>query len=109
MRLEWCADTTAANWLAQSRTPSMQLITFGPVGFGAYARLLFIPDPTGPGQAEADVPLPDDHPSDIARTQRALHRLAAFTATPRDCYFCVWEGYSDIPLPPDIPLVELPH
>jgi hypothetical protein len=112
MRLSYLTDTSAANWLVQSGTPSEQLIFFGPAGYQAYARLRFIPDPTGPGQDEADADLPEDHPSDISQARRALHRLASFTSTPDDCFFCVWEGYSDIKLPPDVirdALVELPH
>ncbi|MFI7601853.1 hypothetical protein [Actinoplanes sp. NPDC049681] len=109
MRLTYCADTSAADWLLRSGTPDLQLITFGPATFDAYARLRFIPDPLAPGQDEADVELPDVHPSDLARARRALRLLARFTSTPQECYFCVWEGYSDIPLPPDVPLAEFPH
>lgn len=109
MRLTYCPDTSAADWLVRSGTPAMRLITFGPATFEAFARLRFIPDPTAPGQEESDVEMPDDHPSDIAQTRRALHLLAGFTSAPQDCYFCVWEGYSDIPLPPGAPLVEMPH
>jgi hypothetical protein len=110
MRLDWHPDPAAAGWLVRSGTPPMQLITFGPAGYEAYARLRFIPDPVRAGQDEADVDLPDDHPSDIAQARRALHLLASFTATPRECFFCVWEGYST--LPPEVaggPLVELPY
>jgi hypothetical protein len=87
------------------------VVLFGPAGFAAYARLRFIPDPDRPGQAEADVVLPDDHPSDAAQARRALHRLARFTATPGECYFCVWDGYSDVELPPEArgALIDLPH
>jgi hypothetical protein len=112
MRLTYCPDTLAADWLVRSHTPAMQLITFGPAGFEAYARLRFIPDPSGPGQDEADFDAPADHPSDIDQARRALRLLAPFTSTPRECYFCLWEGYSDAPLPPAVqrgPLVELPH
>ena len=112
MRLSYCPDTTAAGWLVRSTTPVWQLITFGPAGFEKYARLRFIPDPSGPGQAECDAELPEDHPLDIAQARRALHRLARFTSTPEECYFCLWEGYSDTPLSPEVergPLVELPH
>jgi hypothetical protein len=38
--------------------------------------------------------------------------LGRFTSTPQDCWFCLWEGCSDAPLPPGVapgPLVELPH
>jgi len=112
MRLSWCPDTTAADWLVQSGTPAMQLFTFGPASFEAFARLRFLPDPSGPGQEEADVDVPDDHPLEIAQARRALHRLGRFTSTPEECYFCVWEGYSDIPLPPEVQrgrLVDLTH
>ncbi|TDB73812.1 hypothetical protein [Micromonospora sp. KC723] len=112
MRLSYCPDTTAADWLVESDTPAEQLITFGPSGFEAFARLRFIPDPTGPGQGEADADVPDDHPSDMEQTRRALRLLAAFTSTPEECYFCLWEGYSDAPLPPEVQrgrLVEVPH
>lgn len=112
MRLSYCPDLTAAGWLVRSDTPAGQLITCGPASFEAFARLRFIPDPSGPGQAEADVEVPDGHPSDIAQARRALHLLARFTATPQECYFCLWDGYSDAPLPPEArrgPLVELPH
>lgn len=90
----------------------MQLISLGPAGYQAYARILFIPDPVASGQAEADVRLPDNHPSDIWQARRAIHKLAQFTSTPQDCYFCLWEGYSDVPLPREVecgPLVVLPH
>ncbi|WP_229789306.1 hypothetical protein [Pilimelia terevasa] len=93
-------------------TPPGQLITFGPAGFEAYARLRFIPDPIRPGQQEADVEVGDDHLLDIEQTRRALHLLARFTSSAQDCYFCVWEGYSDIPLPTHVrsgALLELPH
>ena len=108
MRLGYCRDLGAADWLVRSATPFSQLVTFGPAGFEAYARLRFIPDPSRPGEAEADAERAD-HPSDIARTRRALHRLARFTSTPQECCFCVWEGYSDIPLPSGVPLVDLVH
>lgn len=112
MSLTYCADTSLADWLARSPTPAEQLISLGPSGFQAYARLRFIPDPVSPGQAEADVDVPEDHPSDVEQTRRALRLLAAFTFTTQECYFCLWEGYSDAPLPPLVqrgPLVELPH
>lgn len=112
MGLRFCTDLSAAHWLVESPTPAMQLISLGPAGYETYARLRFIPDPGGPGQAEADVDVPEDHPSDIAQSRRALHLLARFTATPQECYFCLWEGYSDMELPAAVqsgPLVDLPH
>jgi hypothetical protein len=112
MSLRRCPETTAADWLLASGTDPTQLILFGPAGFDAYARLRFIPDPDRPGQDEADVEVPEDHPSDIEQTRLALHRLAEFTSTPEDCYFGLWEGYSYSGLPEAAargPLVSLPH
>ncbi|WP_433726415.1 hypothetical protein ACQP2Y_09360 [Actinoplanes sp. CA-051413] len=109
MKFSFCPDPTPADWLVRSGAPDLRLITFGPAGFEAYARLRYIPDPVRLGQEEADADVPDDHPSDIAQARRTLHRLAPFTNTPDECYFCVWEGYSDIPLPPEARLIDLPH
>lgn len=98
MSLSYCADTSAANWIIQSRTPPTQLIYFGPAGFEAYARLRFIPDPTMQNQAEADVARLDSHLPDLTQARRALHLLSQFTETAQDCYFCAWDGYSDVDL-----------
>ncbi len=102
----------AARWLVESGTPFEQLIAFGPGVFEAYARLRFIPDPSWPGQDEADVMLPENHLPDLVQTQRALHHLARYTSTPADCHFCVWDGYPDITLAPKVSeteLMALPH
>lgn len=111
MKLTFSSDLTAAAWLTQSTTPADQLISFGPAGFEAYARLRFIPDPAWPGQSESAADLPDNHASDIEQTRSALHWLKRFTSTPDDCFFLIWEGYSDIELPPAAvagALVDLP-
>lgn len=111
-RLRHWPDPAAARWLIESGTPDEQLIFFGPSGFEASARLRFIPDPSRPGQDEADVVVPNDHLPDLVQARLALRRLAHFTATPEDCYFCFWEGYSDVELPPGLTgtsMVVLPH
>ena len=77
-----------------------------------YGRLRFIPDPVRPRQDEADADVADDHPDDMARLARALHHLRAFTVTPEDCYFCLWDGYSDVHVPRSAangPMVSIPH
>jgi hypothetical protein len=110
--LRYCSEVSAADWIVGASIPWTQLVEFGPPGFPAYARLRFIPDPTKPDQVESDVNLADDHPSDLQQTQRALAYLQPFTATPEDCYFCVWEGYSDGYIPPSVldgPMVTIPH
>ena len=94
MGLQRCTDMSAADWIADSGTPWERLVTLGPDDFPAHARLRFIPDPTAPGQSETDVTLPDDHLRDLAQAVQVLHRLWRFTATPQDCYFCLWDGYA---------------
>jgi hypothetical protein len=111
MTLKYCDDMSAADWIVQAHIPYEQLLNFGPSIFPAYARLRFIPDPTRPGQTEADANVAEDHPSDMEQARRALDHLRRFTATPDDCYFCVWEGYP-IYFPPavlDGPMVTIPH
>jgi hypothetical protein len=103
-------DLSSADWLLDSDTESLRLITFGPAGFEAYARLRYIPDPYGPGLSEASVMLADDHPSDLAQARIALKELAQFTVSTAQCFFCVWPGYSGTdPALTRGPLVELPH
>src|SRR5688572_17941669 len=70
--------------------------------------------PTRPSPAKWKEALtsPRDHPSDMQQTQRALHHLRRFTATPEACYFCVWEGYGDLNPPPSVlhgSRVTIPH
>ncbi|WP_067498550.1 hypothetical protein [Actinoplanes sp. TFC3] len=108
MELDSGSDLSAADWLLRSGTPALQLLTFGPQGFEAYARLRFIPDPVEPGQDEADVEVADDHPSDLEQTRHALRVLSGFTTTPQDLFACLWDGYSDQQLLPG-PRVELPY
>jgi hypothetical protein len=102
---------SAADWIVQAQIPWEQLVYFGPPDYPAYGRLRFIPDPTKAGQTEADANVTEDHPSDITQTRRALEHLRRFTATPDDCYFCVWEGYPDLNVPPSVlrgPMVSSP-
>jgi hypothetical protein len=112
MALVHTTDTAPAAWLVNSRTPPQRLITFGPVGYEAYARLRYIPDPTSPGQLETDADIPDDHPLWLSQARRALNVLADFTETPDECFFCVWEGIAGDVLSArerQGPLVTVPH
>jgi hypothetical protein len=112
VELRHCTDTSVADWLVNSRTPPDQLIAFGPAGYEAYARLRYLPDPSYPGQIEADAEIPDDHPLWISQARRALSILAAFTDTPDECYFCVWEGIAGTFLSRaalEGPMVSVPH
>lgn len=105
-------DVSAADWLAVSGAGPRRLVTFGPAGFEAYGRLRFIPDPDEPGLSEADVVLPEDHPSDIAQARTVLRALSAGDPPATRYFYCVWDGYSGSFLAPDSvrrPLVVLPH
>lgn len=112
MVLVHTTDTAPAVWLVSSRTPPQQLITFGPAGYEAYARLRYIPDPTSPGQLETDANISADHPLWGTLARRALAVLRDFTDTADECYFCIWEGVAGNVLSPTErqgPLIALPH
>ncbi|GAA0471027.1 hypothetical protein Ade02nite_34330 [Paractinoplanes deccanensis] len=94
MTLSYCPDVSAADWIVASDRDWPELVTFGPGGFEAYARLRFIPDPPHAGMAEADYDRPDDDLSDARQVGVALEILARHTATPGDCYFGLWEGWA---------------
>lgn len=105
-------DLSAADWLASTNADPVRLITFGPAVFEAYGRLRYVPDPDAPGLSEADVFLPEDHPSDIRQAQIVLRALAEHTKAAAQCFFCVWDGYVGSFLDPELtrgPLVVLPH
>jgi len=89
--LSLCRDLSAADWITGSDLPWQRLVGFGPAGFDAHARLRFLPDPVRPGQSENDVE--PDWPTEPL--PRLFEMLAGHTATPDDCYFCVWDGYAD--------------
>jgi hypothetical protein len=112
MVLVHTTDTAPAAWLVSSPTPPQQLITIGPAGYEAYARLRYIPDPTSPGQLETDADIPPDHPLWGSQARRALAALGEFTDTADECYFCIWEGVAGNVLSANElqgPLITLPH
>jgi hypothetical protein len=92
-----CTDLSAADWIVGSDLPWHRLVTLGPAGFAAYARLRFLPDPEYDGQSENDVQLDIDDPAYESRLlTAALGVLARHTTTPGDCYFCLWEGWGTV-------------
>jgi hypothetical protein len=104
MALTLCSDLSPADWLVASSLPSDRLVTFGPAGFEAYARLRFLPDPAYQGQSENDA-YSDDNPPAAGVLRTLLRLLAAHTTTPDDCYCCLWEGWGDLygrNAPPDL-------
>jgi hypothetical protein len=90
-----CSDLSPASWIVTSDVPWNRLVTFGPAGFPAYARVRFIPDPTHPGQREWEADL---HASlgEVEQWRALLQLLAMETSAPSDCYFGLWNGW---PLP----------
>src|SRR6187431_1783282 len=110
MGLAFSRNHDAAAWITGSRVPVDQLITFGPSGLPAYARVRLIPDPVTSTMREADVILTEDHPGDLEQVQRTVRLLSAFTTTADDGWFCLWDGYSDAPVPRGLAdaLVHLP-
>lgn len=112
MALIPCTDPSAADWLTGSPLPWWQLVTFGPAGFAAYARLRFIPDPAYPGQEESDVEVDERHPSDQAQLAAVLEVLAAHTTTPDDWYVAHWDGWGPQAFPSSVwhaPRVSVPN
>ncbi|WP_432489426.1 hypothetical protein [Kineococcus sp. SYSU DK018] len=93
MNMIVCTDTFAAAWLRKDPQPWQKLVSMGPVGFPAYARLRFLPDPTHPGQNENEAPERAEAISDTGLLRRAVEVLASFTTTPQQCYFMLWDGY----------------
>jgi hypothetical protein len=87
--LTFCRDLSAADWIVRSEAPWERLVRFGPGGFDSYARLRFLPDPERPGQSENDT-LGDGRPDQLPIL---LDMLSTDTATPDDCFFCVWDGF----------------
>nr|WP_237686511.1 RCC1 domain-containing protein [Arthrobacter jiangjiafuii] len=49
-----CSDLAPAKWIATSDEHWWNLVTLGPPGLPAHARLRFIPDPAYEGQSEND-------------------------------------------------------
>jgi len=56
----WSSGIAQRRLQRTGSSPPEQLITFGPGGYEAYARLRFIPDPSWRGQLEAEARVPDD-------------------------------------------------
>jgi hypothetical protein len=85
-----CSDLSPADWIMSSELPWHRLVSFGPSGFGAYARLRFLPDPAVDGQSENDA---ETDRNDNERLRMLFEVLARHTSTPDDCHFCLWDGY----------------
>ncbi|WP_432510106.1 hypothetical protein [Kineococcus sp. SYSU DK001] len=111
MSLSACRTPSVADWITGSTRPWHRLVSTGPAGLPAYARLRFIPDPTHPGQGEGDVDVDPgpDAPSENDRMRTALTVLAAYTTTPDECFFAVWDGWGLVPTDRTTPRIEVPN
>ncbi|GAA3634650.1 hypothetical protein GCM10022223_61260 [Kineosporia mesophila] len=99
---------TAASWITGSDEDWPQIADFGPSGLSVHARLLFLPDPEGPWQSEAEAPALPGALSENDRLRLALQVLSRHTTTPELAYFCLWDGWG-IPIPEAASLVRVPH
>ncbi|BCN59426.1 hypothetical protein GS979_21065 [Rhodococcus hoagii] len=109
MGITRCADRTVALWLERSDEDWRHLAARGPRDFEKHARLRFIPDPSFPGQSEGDVRRAPGALSDNEHLGVALAELTPSTATPDDCYFCIWEGWPSFSGDDPMPKISIPN
>ena len=86
MPLGVCSDLSPADWIVASDLPWQRLVTFGPAGFAAYARVRFIPDPIREDQQESEAD-PHASPDEVDQWRALLKPLAAATEDRDDCYW----------------------
>ncbi|WP_307786597.1 hypothetical protein [Rhodococcus sp. KRD197] len=103
-----CTDATPAQWLLSTDRDWSDLLVRGPLGYEAYARLRFIPDPSYPGQRASDADVIDELLPEIEQLAIAVSHLANYTTTPDNCYFAIWEGWGGIELvgPVKVPFIS---
>lgn len=94
-----CSDLAAAEWIATSDEHWWKLVTRGPAGFPAYARLRFIPDPIYEGQSENDVDRPNGILSDMEQLRVAAGSLLGHTGSPSEGYLLIWDGWGEDSFP----------
>lgn len=96
MALTPCRELSAAAWIVDADQPWQRLVSFGPSGFPAYARLRFVPDPAYQGQSENDIEISADARSETEQLRSLLNMLARRTTTPDQCFFCLWDGWGGL-------------
>ncbi|MFE4499755.1 hypothetical protein ACFRFQ_07805 [Rhodococcus sp. NPDC056743] len=109
MSLSVCTDLSASDWLVGQDMPWYQLAVKGPVGFPAYARLRFVPDPDIEGKHENDVASAGDGLTESEQFTIVLEILSRYTSNPDDCYFCLWDGWGCEVISDDVPMVKIPN
>lgn len=88
-----CSGRAAAKWITTSDEHWWNLVTLGPPGFPAYARLRFIPDPAYEGQSENDAARQDHALSDNDQLRIAVGTLLQHTGSPAEGYLLIWDGW----------------
>lgn len=109
MSITRCVDLSAARWLEQQDGDWWRLAARGPVAFGKYARLRFIPDPRYPAQSEGDAQRDPEGLSDNKQLGVVLAELARYTGTPDDCFVCIWDGWPSFTAADPTPKVSIPN
>lgn len=98
------SDRAAAQWIAAIDEHWWDLVTLGPTGFPAYARLRFIPDPAYEGQPEHEgsyqnSALPNDAPSESEQLRIATEMLLQHASSPIEGYLLMWDGWGEDQFP----------
>lgn len=109
MSLRLCTDVAAADWLVEQQVEWDRLAVRGPLGYAAYARLRFIPDPSFEGQQEGDAVVGGGALSDSDQLRIAVEVLAEYTGTSDDCYFCLWDGWDTPVTREGVPMIRIPR
>lgn len=106
------SDLAAAEWIAASDEHWWNLVTLGPPGFPAYARLRFIPDPAYEGQSENDAVRRGGALSDDDQLRIAVGTLLRHAGPPDEGYLLIWDGWGEDAFPEPVlrtPRVAVPN
>ncbi|ORI12948.1 hypothetical protein BJD99_08385 [Rhodococcus sp. 1163] len=108
MTVRPCTDASPAQWLLTADRDWSDLAVRGPLGFEAYARLRFIPDPTHSSQRAQESDTSRRCLAEITQLSIAVSHLANHTTTPDNCYFAIWEGWGGLELvgPVQVPFIN---
>lgn len=100
-----CSDVSAAQWIAARDQQWWDLVTLGPTGFPAYARLRFIPDPAYDGQSEhegarqAGFRSASGILSESEQLRIAVGTLQQHPGSSTEGYLMMWDGYGHEMIP----------
>jgi len=109
--LKYSGAVASADWIVHNAIDPGRLITYGPAGFDAYARLRFLRDPAYVGEPEGGTePLDISPRMQLEVLGRAVDALIPFTSSPDRGYFCVWESGVTSPsaMPREHARIEVP-